>query len=386
MSQNKNNNIVENRCYGLVIIKSKNSNFNADFTGNPRRLPDEEGTIYATDKVIKYSIRRFWVDNDENVFVWRSHTPDGKLRTRDSRMEYMKQSFANEDDFKKLQDNYCLLKDKTIKSFKHIENEIENAEEEQNEDFKNLLTEMKNELENNSNSITNSLVKEQYEKKLEEIKKIITASVFSKCIDTKLFGVTFSGDNPLSLTGPVQFSYGVNRLENNTVFVDDILSPYPTGNEATVQGSIGKDQKNLESYYVYDFSINPKNIITHYNSNDKIKKMMKITEEDIDLLKDALKHSVTSLDTTSKKDSENALLLFITLPKNSKYYLPAMKDLVEIKKDDKNTIINLERIKDLLNTYDVEKIENLNVELYYNEFAIEVEAPDENNWDIEKRM
>ena len=39
--------LFENRVYGVQIIKSKNSNYNADFTGNPRTLPD--GTVYSTD-------------------------------------------------------------------------------------------------------------------------------------------------------------------------------------------------------------------------------------------------------------------------------------------------------------------------------------------------
>ena len=46
-----------NRVFGLALIKSINSNFNADFTGQPRTLPD--GRIYATDKALKYSIRHF---------------------------------------------------------------------------------------------------------------------------------------------------------------------------------------------------------------------------------------------------------------------------------------------------------------------------------------
>lgn len=62
---------------GLIIVKSKNSNFNADFTGTPRRLPDRNGTIYATDKSVKYCIRKYLNDKLENsVFVWRRKKPD----------------------------------------------------------------------------------------------------------------------------------------------------------------------------------------------------------------------------------------------------------------------------------------------------------------------
>jgi CRISPR-associated protein Csh2 len=62
---------------GLIIVKSKNSNFNADFTGTPRRLPDADGTIYATDKALKYCIRKYLKDTlGEPVFVWRRKKED----------------------------------------------------------------------------------------------------------------------------------------------------------------------------------------------------------------------------------------------------------------------------------------------------------------------
>lgn len=45
------------RVYGAVIVKSLDSNFNADFTHSPRTLPD--GTVYATDKALKYTVRDY---------------------------------------------------------------------------------------------------------------------------------------------------------------------------------------------------------------------------------------------------------------------------------------------------------------------------------------
>ena len=42
------------RVYGCAIVKAINSNYNADFSGQPRTLSD--GIVYATDKAFKYSI------------------------------------------------------------------------------------------------------------------------------------------------------------------------------------------------------------------------------------------------------------------------------------------------------------------------------------------
>ena len=54
-------NEFKNRVFGCVIIKSINSNYNADFSGQPRKLPN--GTVYATDKALKYSVRNYWKKN-----------------------------------------------------------------------------------------------------------------------------------------------------------------------------------------------------------------------------------------------------------------------------------------------------------------------------------
>lgn len=60
-----------NRVYGAAIIKSVNSNYNADFSGQPRKLPN--GIVYATDKAFKYSIRNYWKNAlNQDVFYFKS--------------------------------------------------------------------------------------------------------------------------------------------------------------------------------------------------------------------------------------------------------------------------------------------------------------------------
>ncbi|TZF81278.1 CRISPR-associated protein [Pedobacter sp. BS3] len=71
-----------NRVYGAAIIKSINSNYNADFSGQPRKLPN--GTVYATDKALKYSIRNYWKDAlGEKVFYFKSLSEEMSPRTLD---------------------------------------------------------------------------------------------------------------------------------------------------------------------------------------------------------------------------------------------------------------------------------------------------------------
>ncbi len=61
-----------NRVFGCAIVKAVNSNYNADFSGQPRTLPD--GTVYATDKAYKYTVKNFFkaVYPNETIFYFKS--------------------------------------------------------------------------------------------------------------------------------------------------------------------------------------------------------------------------------------------------------------------------------------------------------------------------
>lgn len=71
----------KNRVFGCAIVKAINANYNADFSHQPRTLPD--GTVYATDKALKYLIKNYLKENypEERVFYFKSHKDDFKPRT-----------------------------------------------------------------------------------------------------------------------------------------------------------------------------------------------------------------------------------------------------------------------------------------------------------------
>jgi CRISPR-associated protein Csh2 len=62
----------KNRVFGCAVVKAVNSNYNADFSGQPRTLPD--GTVYATDKAYKYTIKNFFkaIYPKETIFYFKS--------------------------------------------------------------------------------------------------------------------------------------------------------------------------------------------------------------------------------------------------------------------------------------------------------------------------
>ena len=63
----------KNRVFGCVVVKAINSNYNADFSGQPRTLPN--GKVYATDKALKYLIKNYLREmNEERVFYFKTLT------------------------------------------------------------------------------------------------------------------------------------------------------------------------------------------------------------------------------------------------------------------------------------------------------------------------
>ena len=62
------NNKFTNRVFGAVLVKSVVANYNADFTGSPRTLPN--GVVYATDKALKYCIRNYLKGDNKNILFY----------------------------------------------------------------------------------------------------------------------------------------------------------------------------------------------------------------------------------------------------------------------------------------------------------------------------
>lgn len=59
------------RIFGAAIVKAINANYNADFSGQPRTLPN--GVVYATDKALKYAVKNYLKENyiSERVFYFK---------------------------------------------------------------------------------------------------------------------------------------------------------------------------------------------------------------------------------------------------------------------------------------------------------------------------
>ena len=67
-----------NRVYGVIGIKSRMANWNADFTGRPKTTSN--GDIFGSDKAFKYPIKKMWEseEKDAKVLYIKSYKTDNK--------------------------------------------------------------------------------------------------------------------------------------------------------------------------------------------------------------------------------------------------------------------------------------------------------------------
>lgn len=272
------------RAYGCAIIKSINSNYNADFTHQPRTLPD--GRVYATDKALKYLVRNYLVhESNETIFYYKTFKRD-TLNPRSLDETYV-QHFG----------------------------EIPKGE--------------------------GSGAKKEASKKKEMLFNLL------KSLDVRLFGGTYAGSTNLSMHGPVQFTHGTNQFERGEVFSEQIMSPFRNSNEEkkdSAMTTLGTQSKLREGHYVHGISVNPKNLET---LTELAESESHLSTDDIDKLKSGLRYGATYYDSSAKIGTENELLLWVELKEGSKLVLPSFVELVKIH-DNEEREIDLAKISELL--------------------------------------
>lgn len=286
------------RVYGCAIVKAINSNYNADFSGQPRTLPD--GIVYATDKAFKYSIKKYLKDAYENVKVFYMKTLNDNLNPRslDERYEYLFRALPKDDTKKK-------------------------------DVAKNLLS----------------------------------------CLDVKLFGATFtSGNNSVSVHGPVQINHGVNIWKDNNIYTEQITSPFRNekkGKDREIENSmttIGRQSRLEEGHYLHHFSINPGNLD---DISEIVGEGAKLSSADIDKLKVGMRCGVTWYDSASKAGCENEMLVWVELKESSKLVLPSFATLINLEEEKENgkCVYDFEALTNKLEDI---KSSVESVEVYYN--------------------
>lgn len=294
--------MMNKRVYGVVGIKSRLANWNADFTGRPKTTSN--GDVFGSDKAFKYPIKKMWEANGEKVLY--------------------------------------------VKSYKSEKSNLQART-----------------LEERYEQIFNQKVKEEKDK-AELLKKLFSA------IDVKNFGATFAvGSNNISITGAVQVGQGINKYEETSTEVIDILSPFTNEkNEDAKNTSIGKKIVSNEAHYFYPFSINPENYNIYTN---EIENLEGYNEEDYQRFKEACLVAATAYNTNSKAGCENEFALFVECKENSKLYLANLDQYIEFEKGTEKDAINIEKLAEILNEDQIkDKIDR--IEIYYNPYTTELKG------------
>jgi CRISPR-associated protein Csh2 len=256
-----------NRVFGCVVIKAINSNYNADFSHQPRTLPD--GTVYATDKVLKYSIRNFLKKAypEEKVFYFKSFSDEMQPRTLDETYE-------------NLFGKYVDVKGKDAES---------------------------------------------------QLRKAVLNNLLS-CLDVRLFGGTYAGKTNISIHGPVQITHAIDQYKKGEIYSEQIMSPFRNPgdkNADSTMTTLGSQSKLSEGHYVHGFSVNPQNITDQVVLSEGTA----LQNEDIQKLKVGLTRGVSFYDSAAKSGSENELMLWVQLKEGSLIVLPSFVELVKITAD-----------------------------------------------------
>jgi len=264
----------KNRVFGCVIVKSINSNYNADFSHQPRTLPN--GVVYATDKALKYAVRHYIRDIYAN-----------KIVEKESKTKILYYTRKNET-------GNPLTLDNTFKFF-----------------FKEFPTKV-------DKKGKSSIDKE------EMLKQLLSFW------DVRVFGCTYAGETNISIHGTAQINHGINIWKENNIFSEQIKSAFADGEDAEMT-TLGRQSKLQEGHYLHHFSVNPKNL------DGKIHDVS-LETDDVEKLKEGFRKGVTYYDSASKAGTDNEFLLWVKLNETSKTVLPNFTNLLKLDKNTQGKI------------------------------------------------
>lgn len=291
------------RVYGCAIVKAINSNYNADFSGQPRTLPD--GIVYATDKAFKYSIKRYLKDAYENIDIFYMKTLNDNMNPRSLNERYE-----------------CLFRAKP-------------NDEAKKDVVKNLLSCLDVKLFGATFASGNTSVSVHGPVQINH-------------------GINIWKDNYIyseQITSP--FRNEASNKASNTGKDPDTERGMTT---------IGRQSRLEEGHYLHHFSVNPGNLDDISNI---VGEGVKLSDADIDKLKVGMRRGVTWYDSASKAGCENEMLVWVELKEGSKLVLPSFATLINLEEEKENgkCVYDFEALTNKLEDI---KSSVESVEVYYN--------------------
>jgi len=156
-----------------------------------------------------------------------------------------------------------------------------------------------------------------------ELKKTLNTvngkDTMAKCIDTRLFGVTFSHGNKetFSWTGPVQFQWGRSLNKQRVQMIQGT---------AAFSTKEGNEQRSFRSEYIVPYSI----IATTAIANETASETTSASDDDLEALKEALWEGTRNLITRSKMEHRPLLLMEITYNEDTRTHISALEEYLKL--------------------------------------------------------
>lgn len=281
----------KNRVFGCVVVKSINSNYNADFSHQPRTLPD--GTVYATDKALKYAVKNYLRDmyQNEKIFYFKRFDSDFKPLSLD-------EAYANM--FAKNKDT----KDKTVVA-------------------KDILSCL-------------------------DIR--LFGATFAKKGKTGNIAISIHG--PVQINHGVNVWHENNIFSEQIMSPFRNAKASDDKDGKSDASTLGRQSKLQEGHYLHHFSINPSNLRDILALAGEEAK--NISGDDISKLKDAMCKGVTYYDSAAKAGTDNELTVWIQLKEDSKIVLPNINSLItqnKVNKEDGKMVFDLAAVSELVEKY-----------------------------------
>ncbi|WP_375560916.1 type I CRISPR-associated protein Cas7 [Bernardetia sp. OM2101] len=302
----------KNRVFGCAIVRAINASYNADFSHQPRTLPD--GKVYATDKAFKYLVKNYLKDiSNEKMFYFKTQK-EGDFNPRN------------------LEETY--------------DHHFPNAKKESKEEFaQNLLSCL-------------------------DVRTF--GATFAMKAKSGNVALSIHGTTQINHGINIWKENNIYSEQIMSPFANPKAKKNDKGGEneevSKEATTLGRQSKLQEGHYLHHFSVNPKNLEEVVKLAGE--KATNLTQEDIDKLKIAFRSGATYFDSSSKAGIDNEMLIWVQLKEDSKKVFPTFGNLIEMSKNDTKDIFDLSKLKSLLegNKEDLEKIE-----IYYLSSSIELQ-------------
>ncbi len=167
-------------------------------------------------------------------------------------------------------------------------------------------------------------LKTRFEELKKETGQTSAREIMQKCLDVRLFGVTFAlGNESFAWTGPVQFKWGRSLHSASFEFVQGTAA-FATEKKSEGKGTEDKQQRSFRNEYLVPFALMGVYAIANQHASQETG----ASESDLEKLVEGLWQGTDNLITRSKNEHKSRWLIEITYKEGFNGKIGALDDKV----------------------------------------------------------